>query len=97
MAKKGYWVVSYQSVSNPGAVAEYVKLVRPVLDALGGRVIVAGKPAKTREVGVDQTVVVVEFENLQKAIAAEESDQYEAALKVFNNGAQRDFRVVEGA
>jgi hypothetical protein len=28
MAKKGYWVVSYQSVSNPGAVAEYVKFVR---------------------------------------------------------------------
>ena len=71
MAKKGYWVVSYQLVSNPGAVAEYVKLVSPVLHALGGRVIVAGKPAKTREVGVDQTVVVVEFENLQKAIAAE--------------------------
>jgi hypothetical protein len=32
---------------------------------------VSGKPAKTREVGVDQTVVVVEFENSQKAIAAE--------------------------
>jgi uncharacterized protein (DUF1330 family) len=97
MAKKGYWVVSYQSVSNPGAVAEYVKFVGPVLNLLGGRVIVAGKPAKIREMGVDQTVVVIEFENLQKAIGAYESDQYKAALKVFNNGAQRDFRVVEGA
>ncbi|MFZ0860971.1 MAG: hypothetical protein ABR881_19730 [Candidatus Sulfotelmatobacter sp.] len=40
------------------------------LEALGGRVIVAAKPAKTQEAGVDQLVVVVEFENLEKAVAA---------------------------
>ena len=40
----------------------------------GGRVIVRGKPAETHEAGVDQSVVVVEFENLEKAIAAYDSD-----------------------
>jgi hypothetical protein len=34
---------------------------------------------------VSTSVVVVEFENLEKAIAAYESDLYRAALKVFNN------------
>lgn len=96
MGKKGYWVVSYNSVSNPDAVSEYAKLARTALAALGGRVILAGKPAKTHEAGVDQLVVVIEFENLEKAIAAYESDLYKPALNVFDNAAQRDFRIVEG-
>jgi uncharacterized protein (DUF1330 family) len=96
MAKNGYWVVCYKSVSNPAAISEYAKLAASALEALGGRVIVAGKPAKTHEAGVDQSVVVVEFENLEKAIAAYESDLYRPALNVFDNAAQRDFRIVEG-
>src|SRR6201997_2216481 len=96
MAKKGYWVVCYKSVSNPAAISEYAKLAATALEALGGRVIVGGKPAKTHEAGVDQSVVVVEFENLEKAIAAYESDVYRPALKVFDSAAQRDFRIVEG-
>ena len=58
--------------------------------------IIAAKPAKTHEAGVDQLVVVVEFENLEKAVAAYESDLYRSALKLFDNAAERDFRIVEG-
>ena len=96
MAKKGYWVVCYKSVSNPAALSEYMKLAGTALESLGGRVIIGGKPAKTHEAGVDQSVVVVEFENLEKAIAAYESDQYKPALKVLGNAAERDFRIVDG-
>jgi len=93
---KGYWVVCYESMSNPVALADYAKVAGPALEALGGHLIVVGKPAKTYEAGVDQTVVVVEFDSIQKALAAYESDGYKAALKVFNNAAKRDFRIVEG-
>jgi len=96
MAKKGYWVVCYKSVSNPTAISEYTKLAATALQALGGRVIVGDKPAKTHEAGIDQSVVVVEFDTLEKAIAAYESELYKVALKVFDNAAQRDFRIVEG-
>jgi uncharacterized protein (DUF1330 family) len=96
MAQKGYWIVCYQSVSNPVALSEYMKLAGAALQALGGRVIVGAKPAKTHEAGVDQTVVVVEFESIEKATAAYESDEYKPALKALGNGAQRDFRIVEG-
>ena len=54
MAYKGYWVVCYKSVSNPAVVSEYAKLAATALEALGGRVIAAAKPAKTYEAGVDQ-------------------------------------------
>ena len=96
MAKKGYWVVCYKSVSNPATVSEYSKLAATALQALGGRVIAGGKPGKIHEAGLDQSVVVVEFESLEKAIAAYDSDLYRAALKVLNNAAQRDFRILEG-
>ena len=96
MAKKGYWVVCYKSVSNPATVAEYMKLAGTALQGLGGRVIVGGKPAETHEAGVDQSAVIVEFESLEKAIAAYESDLYRTALKVLDNAVQRDFRIVEG-
>jgi len=95
MAKKGYWVVCYQSVSDPSALPEYAKVAKPAIEAAGGRILVAGKPAKTYESGADQTVVLIEFDNVEKAIAAYESDAYKAVLKVFNNAAQRDIRIVE--
>src|SRR5215469_11892727 len=95
MAKKGYWVVCYMSVFNPAAISEYTKLAASALEASGGRVIVGGKPARIYEAGVGESVVIVEFENLEKAIAAYDSDLYKQALKVFDNAAQRDFRIVE--
>jgi len=96
MAKNGYWVVCYKSVSNPATLSEYTKLASTALEALGGRVIVGGKPAMTHEAGVDQSVVIVEFENLEKAVAAYGSDLYRSALKVLDKAAERDFRIVEG-
>ena len=96
MTKKGYWVVCYKSLSNAAVVSEYAKLAATALERLEGRLIVAAKPAKTHEAGVEQSVVVVEFENLEKALAAYESTLYRPALDIFDNAAQRDFRIVEG-
>lgn len=97
MARKGYWVVCYKSVSDPAALSEYGKLVGPAIEALGGRAILRGAPAKTHEAGLDQWTVVVEFESLEKAVAAYESDLYKRALDALGNGAERDFRIVEGS
>jgi uncharacterized protein (DUF1330 family) len=95
MTKKGYWVVCYESVSDPSALANYSKAAGPAIQAAGGRILAAGKPAKTHESGADQKVVLVEFDSIDKAIAAHESEGYKAALKVFNNAAVRDVRIVE--
>jgi len=66
-------------------------------DAEGGRrFIVRGMPAKTYEGGLNQRVVVVEFDSVQKAIAAHDSPGYQEALQVLGNAAERDMRVVEG-
>ena len=93
---KGYIVTVYHSISDPNAVAEYGKLAGPALQAAGGKFLIRGNAAEAYEKGIKQRVVVIEFESLEKAIAARNSSAYEAALRVFGNAAVRDMRIVEG-
>ena len=51
---------------------------------------------QAREAGMNQRVVVTEFESLENAIATYHGGGYQAALKVLGNAAERDFRIVEG-
>jgi uncharacterized protein (DUF1330 family) len=43
-----------------------------------------------------ERVVIVEFDNVHKAMAAHASPGYQEALRVLGDGAERDFRIVEG-
>jgi len=95
---KAYWVVTYRSVKNPEAWQAYAKLAVPAINAAGGRFIVRSKPAKTYEAGLNERVVLVEFDSLDQALAAHDTPGYREALKVLGTGnVERDMRVVEGA
>jgi uncharacterized protein (DUF1330 family) len=94
---KAYWVTTYRSIRNADALAAYAKLAGPAIQSHGGRFLVRGTPAKTYEAGVNQRVVVIEFDSVDRAVAAHDSDAYQAALKALGNGAERDIRIVEGA
>ena len=93
---KAYWVVTYRAIKNQDAFAAYAKLAAPAIQESGGRFIVRGNPAKTYEAGMNQRVVVIEFDSLAKALASHDTPAYQAALKVLSNGAERDIRIVEG-
>jgi uncharacterized protein (DUF1330 family) len=93
---KAYWIAFYRSISNPDALAAYAKLAGPAIAAAGGRFLARGNAAKAYEAGVAQRVVVIEFDSVEKAVAAHDSDGYQAALKVFGKAADRDLRIVEG-
>ena len=93
---KAYWIAFYHSISDPAARDEYGKLAGPALRAAGARYLAAGPPAKVYEAGVDQRVVVAEFDSVAQAIAAHDSPGYQAALAVLGNAAVRDMRIVEG-
>jgi len=84
-------------MKNPDAFAAYAKLAAPSIQAAGGRYLVRGSPAKVYEEGLNQRVVVIEFESLQKALAAHDSAGYKEALKALGKDAvERDMRIVEG-
>jgi uncharacterized protein (DUF1330 family) len=92
---KAYIVTTYRSISNPDALAEYAKLAGPAMIAAGGRFLARGNAVKAYEKGVIQRVVVLEFDSVEKAVAAHDGPAYQAALKVLGNAAERDIRIVE--
>jgi uncharacterized protein (DUF1330 family) len=94
---KAYWVATYRSIKNPDALAAYAKIAAPAIQASGGRFLVRGNPIKTYEAGMNQRVVVIEFDSVAQAVAAHDSSAYQAALKALGDGAERDIRIVEGA
>ena len=94
--KKGYWVVGYRSVLNPQALEAYTALAVPAIENAGGKFIVRGFPSEVFEAGVPgQRTAVIEFESVKRAVTAYNSDAYAKARVALNNGAERDFRIVE--
>src|SRR5262245_62817136 len=93
---KAYWIACYHAVKNPDALAAYAKLAGPAIQAGGGRFLVRGIPAKTYEAGLNQRVVVIEFDSVAQATAAHDSAGYQAALKELGHAVERDIRIVEG-
>jgi uncharacterized protein (DUF1330 family) len=93
---KAYLVVTYRSIKDQQKWSAYAKLAVPAMQKAGGRFIVRGMPAKTYEKGMNERVVIVEFDSLQKATAAHDSAEYQEALRALGNGAERDMRLVEG-
>ena len=93
---KAYWVTTYRSIKNPEALQAYAKLAWPAIQTAGGRFLIRNTPSKTYEIGMNQRVVVIEFDSLQKALAAHDTKEYGAALEALGNGAERDIRIVEG-
>ena len=94
---KAYWIAFYHSIKNPDAFAAYAKVAPAAIQAAGGRFVVRGNPAQVYEKGLAQRVVMIEFDSLEKAVAAHDSAGYQAALKVLGTGSvERDLRIVEG-
>ncbi len=94
---KAYWIAFYHSIKNPDAFAAYAKIAPAAIQAAGGHFVVRGNPAKVYEAGLQQRVVMIEFESLEKALAAHDGAAYQEALRVLGKGSvERDLRIVEG-
>jgi uncharacterized protein (DUF1330 family) len=96
--KKGYWVVSYRSISDESAVKAYGALVVPALESFGARLLTSSaSQVRPHEAGLQLRSVLVEFNSYDIALEAYESKAYQSALQALGSGAERDFRIVEGA
>ncbi|MFD7029220.1 DUF1330 domain-containing protein [Streptomyces sp. NPDC059917] len=94
---KGYWVSVYRTVSNPEKVAAYDELAGPAVGAGGGRLLTSrDSRVVAHEDGNTERVLLIEFDSFEAAVAAYESEAYQKALVVLADGAERDFRIVEG-
>jgi uncharacterized protein (DUF1330 family) len=95
--KKGYWVASYRSISDPEALRNYSALAGPAIEAAGGRFLSRGRAIAAHEAGWLERTVIVEFDSVGLAKAAYESDAYQVAIAAMNGKVERDFRILEGA
>jgi len=96
--KRGYWVVAYRAISDESAVKAYGALALAAVQSFGGRFLTNSKSQiQAHEVGLPQRTVVVEFDSYDSARAERESEGYQKALRALGSGAERDFRIVEGA
>jgi len=96
--KKGYWVVVYRSVEDELAIKAYGALALPAVESFGGRFLTRStSQIHTHEAGLQLRTILVEFDSYEIALAAHESVAYQKALQALGSGAERDFRIVEGA
>jgi uncharacterized protein (DUF1330 family) len=94
---KAYWITCYREILDPGKLAAYARLAGPAIEAGGGRFIARGVAAKAYEAGQLERTVVIEFDTIERAMAAHDSAGYQAALAALEGGAVRDVRIVPGA
>ena len=81
---KAYWVATYFGISDPNKMAEYGKLAAPALQQFGAKFLARGTAAMAYEKGIKDRVVLIEFESVDKAVAAHDSPGYQAALKALD-------------
>ena len=93
---KGYWIITFRSVTDASKLDRYIELAAPVLSAAAVRFVVRGMPAKVYEAGVQERTVVIEFESVEKAIEVYESAEYQKSVEALGDGAVRDVRVIAG-
>jgi uncharacterized protein (DUF1330 family) len=93
---KAYWVATYRAINDPNKMQAYSALAGPAIQAGGGRFLARGPASKAYENGIEQRVVLIEFDSVQQAVAAHDSPAYQEALKALAGGADRDIRIVEG-
>jgi uncharacterized protein (DUF1330 family) len=93
---KAYWISAYHAVHDPEALAAYAKLAGPAIQNAGGRFLARGTPAQVYERGINQRVVLIEFDSVAHAVATHDSPAYQEAVRVLGNAVDRDLRIVEG-
>jgi uncharacterized protein (DUF1330 family) len=93
---KGSAVVTYRKIKDQAKFEAYAKLAPLATQKAGGRFLARGMPSRVHELGMKERVVIVEFDSVHKAMAAYDSPAYQEALRVLGDGAERDFRIVEG-
>ena len=90
------YVIVETDIHDPEQYEHYKAASPGAIAAGGGRFLARGNAAKAYEAGVAQRVVIIEFDSVERAVAAHDSEAYQAALKVFGKAADRDLRIVEG-
>ena len=91
------YVIVEIEVTDPEMFEEYRKIVPPTIEAFGGRYVVRGGATDTLEGGWQpKRLVVLEFEDAERAKAWHASDLYAPARAMREASARSRMVVVDG-
>jgi len=90
----GYWIVKVR-VTDQDSYGKYAKLAAEAVAAHGGRFVVRGQPAVTKEGEDFPRNVVVEFPSYDQAVACYDSPAYREALSFADGAADRILSIVD--
>jgi uncharacterized protein (DUF1330 family) len=93
---KAYWIAFYREILDQDKLAAYAKLATPAILAGGGTVLARGVAAFAFEQGIKERTVLIEFPDMESALATHDGAAYQKALAALDGGAVRDLRFIEG-
>ena len=92
---KGY-LIAHIRVHDKEAFEEFKRMSGPAIEGYGGRILVRNPAADHREGELRGLVIVIEFDDIDRARQFYESDEYTAARAVRETAAHTDLLLVEG-
>lgn len=93
---RAYWINTFTAIHDAEKLAAYVELAGPAMLSGGGRFLARGEPAAVLEGAETPRVTLIEFPDVDAAVAAYHSPAYQQALAALGNGATREIRIVDG-
>lgn len=95
--KKAYWITFYHEIHNAQHLADYGAIAGPAIAQAGGKFLARGMPSAVKEDGKLERTVLIEFDNLEHALATYASESYQQAIQALgDNAVVRDIRIIEG-
>jgi uncharacterized protein (DUF1330 family) len=92
---KAYWI-AHVDVSDPETYETYRAANAVAFEKYGARFIVRGGQQQVREGSAKSRSVVLEFKDLETAVACYESPEYQAAKAIRDDASDGDMMIVEG-
>ncbi|MFF2846429.1 DUF1330 domain-containing protein [Streptomyces sp. NPDC058001] len=92
---KAYWINTFTAVHDRAKLDAYIALAGPAMRSAGGRFLARGNPAHAFESGTTERTTLIEYDSVEAAVAAYHSPDYQAALAVLGDGAEREIRIIE--
>jgi uncharacterized protein (DUF1330 family) len=89
-----YWINTFREVRDPERLARYAALAGDVMRDHGGRFLARGLPQHAFELGSIERTTLIEFPSVEAAAGAYRSAEYQQALAVLGDAADRDIRII---
>jgi uncharacterized protein (DUF1330 family) len=93
---KAYWIACYREIKDPAKLAAYAKVAGPAIVAAGGTILARGVADVAYEAGLKERTTLIAFDSVEAAVAAHDSEPYQAALALLDGGVVRDMRIIAG-